>query len=113
MFAAATSLFGRTNISQSYIIGPSATSSSSSSSSSSTLTSPAPLSTSAEPTPTFHVGPWKIQHAVHKTTNKRVSVWSFDKRSPELDSGGVHNRERVLEVLKAEVGCFETVNTFH
>lgn len=91
MLAAATSLFARTNISQSYIISPPNTTPSSSA---------LPVATS---TPPFNVGPWKVQFAVHKTTSKRVSVWSFDKRSPELERCGPSARERVSEVLKAEV----------
>ncbi|KAF8584105.1 kinase-like protein [Ramaria rubella] len=93
MLAAATSLFARTNISQSYIISPSTSTPSSS-------TLPAVAST-----PLFNVGPWKVQFAIHKTTNKRVSVWSFDKRSPELERCGPTARERVLDVLKAEAAA--------
>ncbi|GJJ12295.1 hypothetical protein Clacol_006536 [Clathrus columnatus] len=102
MFAAATSLFNRTNIHQSYIIGsliPTSSSSSSSSSISVPASSSLPIT---EPTPVFNVGPWKIQPGVHKTTNKRVSVWSFDKRSSELERSGAHNKEQIIEVLKAE-----------
>ncbi|KIJ44257.1 hypothetical protein M422DRAFT_228299 [Sphaerobolus stellatus SS14] len=96
MLAVASSLFGRTNIAQSYVIGASAATTPSSSSS--TLPQ-------ASFTPTFHVGPWKVQCASHKTTGKRVSVWSFDKRSQELERVGPTARERVLEVLKAEAGA--------
>ncbi|KAF8495373.1 kinase-like domain-containing protein [Gautieria morchelliformis] len=93
MLAAATSLFARTNISQCYVISsPGATPSSS-------------ALPAANFTPAFNVGPWKVQFAMHKTTNKRVSVWSFDKRSPELERCGPSARERVLDVLKVEAGA--------
>lgn len=93
MLAAATSLFSRTNISQSYVVGSSA----------GTPSAPSSPASSAPPTPSFNVGPWKVQSATHRTTGKRVSIWSFDKRSPELERSAVAARERVLEVLKAEV----------
>ncbi|KAF8487763.1 kinase-like domain-containing protein [Gautieria morchelliformis] len=93
MLAAATSLFARTNISQCYVISsPGATPSSS-------------ALPAANFTPVFNVGPWKVQFAMHKTTNKRVSVWSFYKRSPELERCGPSARERVLDVSKVEAGA--------
>ncbi|KAF8501214.1 hypothetical protein JB92DRAFT_884592 [Gautieria morchelliformis] len=93
MLAAATSLFARTNISQCYVISsPGATPSSS-------------ALPAANFTPVFNVGPWKVQFAMHKTTNKRVSVCSFDKRSPELERCGPSARERVLDVSKVEAGA--------
>jgi SCY1-like protein 2 len=91
MLAAATSLFARTNISQSYVISSPGTTPSSSALPAATFTPP------------FNVGLWKVQFATHKTTNKRVSVWSFDKRSPELERCGPSARERVSDVLKVEV----------
>lgn len=115
MLAAATSFFARTNISQSYNIGqpPSAGSSSSRPTTPGVpSSSPSAASGSASGsngilvatfTPTFPVGLWKVQSAYHKVTNKRVSVWSFDKRSSEMERLGVVARERTLEVLKAEV----------
>ena len=104
MFAAATSFFARSNISQNYNVGTpssiigsrSATPASGSSSNPGAL--PAPSNT-----PTFFVGPWKVQSGSHKTTNKRVSVWTFDKRSPELDKMGPAAKDRTFEVLKSEV----------
>ena len=108
MLAAATSFFARTNISQSYNIGgPSLTGSRSS------TPGPSGPSTSALPAatahaPPFNVGPWKVQSATHKTTGKRVSVWSADKRSQEMERMGPASRERTLEVLKAEV-CLCTI----
>ena len=104
MFAAASSFFARSNISQNYNVGApssiigsrSATPASGSSSNPGAL--PAPSNT-----PTFFVGPWKVQSGSHKTTNKRVSVWTFDKRSPELEKMGPAAKDRTLEVLKSEV----------
>lgn len=108
MLAAASSFFGRTNISQSYSIGQPPSIGSASSSrpttpgipSSSVATSG---STSGVATTTFPVGLWKVQSAYHKVTNKRVSVWSFDKRSADMERLGPLARENALEVLKAEV----------
>ena len=104
MFAAASSFFARSNISQNYNVGgPSSIISSRSGtpaqgSSSGPGALPAPSNT-----PTFFVGPWKVQSGSHKTTNKRVSVWMFDKRNPELEKMGPAAKERTLEVLKSEV----------
>ncbi|KAJ7286048.1 kinase-like domain-containing protein [Mycena rebaudengoi] len=99
MLAAATSFFGRTAISQSYNI---ATSSGSRSS------TPGPGGSSSAPaafTPALNVGLWRVQSASHKVTNKRVSVWSFDKRSPEMERLRPVAKERTLEVLKAEASA--------
>jgi SCY1-like protein 2 len=101
MLAAATSFFARTAISQSYNIATGAPGSrtgtpnayASSSTSSSQVEFIAPVI----------VGLWKVQSATHKVTNKRVSVWSFDKRGPDMDRLGPLAKERTLEVLKAEV----------
>ena len=104
MFAAASSFFARSNISQNYNVGgPSSIIGSRSGtpaqgSSSNPGALPAPSNT-----PTFHVGPWKVQSGSHKTTNKRVSVWTFDKRNPELEKMGPAGKDRTLEVLKSEV----------
>lgn len=112
MLAAASSFFGRTNISQSYNIGnPSQSSrpatpghsngstagSGSSGSGGGTGIAPIPF------TPSFYIGLWKVQPAAHKTTGKRVSVWSFDKRGPEMERAGPASKERIVEVLKNEV----------
>lgn len=37
-----------------------------------------------------------------QVTGKRVSVWSADKRAPEMDKMGPASKDRYLEVLKAE-----------
>ncbi|KAG6854961.1 hypothetical protein C0991_009784 [Blastosporella zonata] len=100
MFAAATSFFARTAISQSYNIGPSTAS---------RPTTPGQPSTSLNAStpflPPLSIGLWKVQSASHKVTNKRVSVWSFDKRGPDMERLGVPARERTLEVMKAEASA--------
>ncbi|KAF8919611.1 kinase-like domain-containing protein [Mucidula mucida] len=101
MFAAASSFFARTAISQSYNIGePSAAGSRSS--------TPGPSSSSATSSPVtvaLHIGLWKVQAAYHKVTSKRVAVWSFDKRGPDMERLGVPAKERTLEVLKGEASA--------
>lgn len=94
MLAAATSFFSRTAISQSYNIGAGNASRSS-------TPTPSGSSSSVSHTSTARIGLWKVQGAVHKVTNKRVSVWSLDKRV-EMEGLGPLSRDRVLEVLKAE-----------
>ena len=103
MFAAASSFFARSNISQNYNVGaPSSIIGSRSS-----TPAPGPSNPGALPapsnTPTFFVGPWKVQSGSHKTTNKCVSVWTFDKKSSELEKMGPTAKDRTLEVLKSEV----------
>ncbi|TFK42768.1 kinase-like protein [Crucibulum laeve] len=97
MLAAATSFFARTAISQSYDIGNTIQGSRPSTPGSNAAPSPF--------APSFNVGLWKVQSAAHKVTNKRVSVWNFDKRSSEVDRLGPVARERILEVLKAEASA--------
>lgn len=99
MLAAATSFFARTAISQSYTFTGSA--SQGSRTATPTPSGSLPVVSHAAP---FHVGPWKIQAAVHKTTNKRVSIWTYDKRSQEAERLNPSAKDRVVEVLKAEVG---------
>lgn len=36
-------------------------------------------------------------------TNKRVSVWIFDKRGVEMERLSALGKDRTIEVLKAEV----------
>ncbi|KAF8636534.1 hypothetical protein AX17_003346 [Amanita inopinata Kibby_2008] len=99
MLAAATSFFARTAIAQSYNIGISGSRPATPGSSSSTVSAATQL------VPTIAVGLWKVQPAYHKVTNKRVSVWSFDKRGPDVDRLGAGARERTIEVLKAEASA--------
>lgn len=99
MFQAAAALFTRTNVSQNYsILAPG-------------TDVPSVNGLPAAPVlPPFKAGPWFIQPAQHKLNGKRVSVWSFEKRSAEMDKLGAQSRERVIEVLKAEVNkIHETV----
>ncbi|KAK0502855.1 kinase-like domain-containing protein [Armillaria luteobubalina] len=101
MLAAATSFFARTAISQSYNFGDPSTTGSRSS-------TPGPASTSNSPQTapvSLHIGLWKVQGAYHRVTNKRVAVWSFDKRGPDTERLGPLSKERVLEVLKAEASA--------
>lgn len=99
MLAAATSFFARTNISQNYTFGGP--------SHSSRTSTPVPSGSTSLPTPayapTFQVGPWKVQSATHKVNGKRVSVWTADKRNAEMERMGPASKERMIEVLKAEV----------
>lgn len=96
MFSAAAALFARTNISQNYtILTPGAT-----------VTNPANSGLPSLPAgPPFKAGLWLVQAAQHKLNGKRVSVWTFEKRSPELErlGGGNQAKEVVLEMLKSEV----------
>jgi|SRR5216683_3298483 SCY1-like protein 2 len=107
MFAAATSFFSRSNISQNYTIGGPSTAATSrtatpvpvagtGASSSTTLPTPAHV-------PPFQVGLWRVQSATHKVTCKRVSVWTFDKRNAEIDRLSPMARDKTMDVLKAEV----------
>ncbi|KAL5533231.1 PPK32 [Sanghuangporus sanghuang] len=117
MLAAATSFFARTNISTNYNIGSQSSSSPlpgfGSGSRSSTPGPQASGSTSASSaalptpqlTPTFHVGPWRVQPATHKVTGKRVSVWTFDKRAPDTDRLSASAKEKIIENLKTEASA--------
>ncbi|EJD53253.1 kinase-like protein [Auricularia subglabra TFB-10046 SS5] len=95
MFAAASSLFARTNISQNYVVAAPGT----------TLPPPANGLPAPPPAQPFSLGLWKVANAAHKTTGKRVSVWTFEKRSQEMDRLNGPAKERVLEVLKAEASA--------
>ncbi|KAI9446648.1 other/SCY1 protein kinase [Lactarius indigo] len=102
MFAAATSFFSRSNISQNYTIGGPSTGS--------RTATPLPgagATSSALPTPAnvppFQVGPWRVQSATHRVTGKRVSVWTFDKKSAEIDRLSPMARDKSMDVLKAEM----------
>lgn len=66
-------------------------------------------SAAAQTSKGFIVGLWRVVGATHKTTNKDVSVWMFDKRvldGIKSDSSGrpaAQAREWVVEQLKKEV----------
>ncbi|KIL69577.1 hypothetical protein M378DRAFT_683459 [Amanita muscaria Koide BX008] len=98
MLSAATSFFARTAISQSYNSG-------SNGSRPTSPGSPPPTLSAIRVEHAIIVGLWKVQPAFHKVTNKRVSVWSFDKRGPDMDRLGPGARERIVEVLKAEASA--------
>jgi SCY1-like protein 2 len=102
MFAVATSFFSRSNIFQNYNIGPPAATSSAQRTPTPSAGPSATLPAVAH-VPAFQVGLWRVQSASHKTTNKRVSVWTFDKRNVEMDRMTPAARENAMEVLKAEV----------
>jgi SCY1-like protein 2 len=98
MLQAAAALFNRTNLSQNYSILTPGTN------------VPSVTGLPAAPVlPPFKAGPWFIQAAQHKLNGKRVSVWSFDKRGAEMDKLGAQSRERVIEVLKAEVSKVQKI----
>ncbi|KAG9045662.1 hypothetical protein FS837_005902 [Tulasnella sp. UAMH 9824] len=103
MLQAATAWFSSSQILQNYAIATPGTATAISSS------SPAPSATaSASPIPVaapFHLGPWKVQEAYHKTTQKRASIWTCDKRSTEMERIGAGGKEMVIEVLKAEASA--------
>ncbi|KAF9257777.1 kinase-like protein [Marasmius fiardii PR-910] len=107
MFAAATSFFARSAISQSYNIGGSPSSGPGSRSSTPGPQSPGPSTSTfgSSFSPGVLVGLWKVQSATHKVTNKRVSVWTFDKRGPDMERLGPAAKERILEVLKGEASA--------
>lgn len=99
MLSVASSLFGKSSTLGAYTLHSADPSPSSSYANlhgvASGRSSPAPKRTSS-----FNVGLWKVVGATHKTTNKDVSVWVFEKRV--LD--GVRNgRDWVIEQLKKEV----------
>jgi SCY1-like protein 2 len=103
MLAAATSaasaFFKTSAIAQNYVYTQPGTGISSLSSSG--TSSPAPPASNHAP---FTAGLWRVQEAVHKTNGKRVSVWTFDtRRNTALERLAPQARERVLDVLKAEV----------
>lgn len=103
MLAAASSFFGRTNISQNYTIGSSAVNNGSRTGTPTPGSSGSTVLPQVAHAPPFQVGPWRVQSATHKINGKRVSVWSADKRGADMDKMGPLSKEKTLEVLKAEV----------
>ncbi|PFH49107.1 hypothetical protein AMATHDRAFT_76388 [Amanita thiersii Skay4041] len=102
MLAAATSFFARTAISQSYTVGGSGSRPATPGSSNANYT---PGSSTQIIPPSLSIGLWKVQPAFHKVTHKRVSVWSCDKRGPEMDRLGAGAKEMAIEVMKAEASA--------
>ncbi|TDL27250.1 kinase-like protein [Rickenella mellea] len=105
MLAAATSFFSRTAISQSYNIGSSGSGSGSRSSTPGPSRTPSTQLPVTSHTPSFHVGLWRVQSATHKVTNKRVSVWLFEKKVLDGDKSMASGRDRVIDALKAEASA--------
>ncbi|KDQ16224.1 hypothetical protein BOTBODRAFT_54054 [Botryobasidium botryosum FD-172 SS1] len=102
MFAAATSaataFFKTSSISQNYVLRSSQNGAGSSSTAS-------PSTPSPEAIQSFPAGPWNVSEAVHKITQKRVSVWSIEKRGQAMDKIPPQTRDTVVESLKTEVAA--------
>lgn len=96
MLQAATAWFNSSQILQNYALSSAAANGFSSSTSTS----------GTAPIIPFTVGPWKVQEASHKTTQKKASIWTCDKRSAEMDRLNGGAKETVVEVLKSEVLLF-------
>jgi len=100
MLAVASNLFGKTSSLSAYNLHTSASPSPASSS----TNLPATASTSS-----ITIGLWKVVKATHKTTNKDVSVWIFEKRVLDgirgegMGMSAAQAKDWVLEQLKKEV----------
>jgi SCY1-like protein 2 len=101
MLAVASGLFGKTSSLSAYTLH-SSTPAGSPASSSTNLPSLA-----ATPSKGFVVGLWRVVGATHKTTNKDVSVWIFDKKVLEGVRGATQTREWAIEQLKKEVMSYQ------
>lgn len=106
MLSVASSLFGKSSTLSAYTLHSAAPSPASSSTN---------LATSGRSSPaggrgkSFNVGLWKVVGATHKTTNKDVSVWVFEKRVLDGIRSG---RDWVVEQLKKEVGVCEVLSAY-
>jgi len=111
MLAVASNLFGKSSSLSAYTLH---TPSASPAASSSNLPS-----TSSSSGRTFNVGLWKVVSATHKTTNKDVSVWIFEKRvldgikNDSSGRGAVAAKEWVIEQLKKEVSRASSGLMYH
>ncbi|KAH8829604.1 other/SCY1 protein kinase [Flagelloscypha sp. PMI_526] len=101
MFAAVTSYLARSQVSQNYNIESSSSGFASGSSRSSTPAN-GTSSTPSTFSPPLNIGPWKVQSATHKVNGKRVSVWTLDKRAPEIERMNPLAKETTINTLKAE-----------
>lgn len=101
MFAAASSLFGKSSTLSAYTLKSSGPSPNSSSTNVAGRQSPAPAAAGAPGAKSFNVGLWKVIPATHKTTGKDVSVWVLEKRV--LDGIRAGGRDYAIEQLKKEV----------
>ena len=105
MLAVASNLFGKSSSLSAYTLHTSA--GSSPASSSANLPGTAQTGSSKSVT----VGLWKVLRATHKTTNKDVSVWIFEKkvldgvRGESRGMTALQAKEWVLEQLKKEVSA--------
>jgi hypothetical protein len=97
MLAVASGLFGKSSTLSAYTLH-SSTPTASPSSSSTNLPSLAGSASKG-----FSVGLWRVVGATHKTTNKDVSVWVFEKKVLEGVRGATQPREWALDQLKKEV----------
>lgn len=93
MLAVASGLFGKSSTLSAYALH-----SASPASSSTNLPS-----TDGATSKGFNVGLWKVVGATHKTTNKDVSVWVFEKKVLDNVRGASQTKEWVMEQLKKEV----------
>ena len=105
MFAAASTLFGKSSSLAAYNLHTSPSPTPSSSGLPSRAASPS--------TPkTLNIGLWKVVEASHKTTGKNVSVWIFEKkvldavRGDSMGMSPAQAKDWVLNQLKKEVGTF-------
>lgn len=98
MFAAASSLFGKSSTLSAYTLKSTGPSPNASSTNVAGRASPAPGGPGGK---TFNVGLWKVIPATHKTTGKDVSVWVLEKRV--LDGLRAGGRDFAVEQLKKEV----------
>ncbi|EJT45147.1 clathrin-coated vesicle protein [Trichosporon asahii var. asahii CBS 8904] len=97
MFAAASSLFGKSSTLSAYTLKSAGPSPNASSTNVAGRGSPAPGGPAGK---TFNVGLWKVIPATHKTTGKDVSVWVLEKRV--LDGLRAGGRDFAIEQLKKE-----------
>lgn len=97
MLAVASNLFGKSSTLSAYALH-SSTPSASPASSSTHL--PGTASSTAK---SFNVGLWRVVGATHKTTNKDVSVWVFEKKVLDGIKGASQTRDWAMEQLKKEV----------
>lgn len=63
------------------------------------------------------MGLWRVVGATHKTTNKDVSVWMFDKRVVDGVKGSAGRnageaKEWVIDQMKKEVSSFERCSLY-
>ncbi|KAG8890582.1 hypothetical protein FRB98_007136 [Tulasnella sp. 332] len=96
MLQAATAWFSSSQISQNYTISTASTNA---------ISSNSDVTPGTSPITPFTVGLWKVQEASHKTTQKKASIWTCDKRRVELDRLGPGGKEAALEALKAEISA--------